>query len=1247
MKDEIAVMDKMHLEDIDVNSLCAEIRKHASEARNEEELKIRVESILRPILDRWGIKWASYEHSHKISGVRKDALYGTVIVEYKAPQKLDSKRDFEKGKEQVKRYISEEGGDPQYFGRYFGILLDGYKIAFIRYRKNEWEEPDLPLEISPRTVLRILEAMRGLKRKPIDAEELLIDFGPKSELSKSLILKLYRLIANPKSSRSLMLFEDWRRVFSQVCAYSKDKMVGLIDYYGLKEKENVDVEKLMFSVHTYYTLQMKLLTSEIVTLFANSLLGSYLKRIEEAYYKGLDDMLSELQDLEEGGIFNTIGIKNFLEADYFAWYLDEWDDELASHVNDMVKKLLDYEPATVELSPERVRDLFKRLYQNLVPRDIRHRLGEYFTPDWLAELLLDEVGYYGEPDKSVLDPACGSGTFLVLAIKRIKEYAEERFVDKRILLKNMLDNIKGIDLNPLAVQASKANYLIALAGLLRYRPREGIEIPVYLADSILVSRKKTIENRWEVYLKTTEGEFWIPHEIIDKNILVYVLNLIESCTKNRYTKEEFEELLTRKAGDLHEASINSIVRLYRKILQLQKKGRNRIWIRLLKNSFAPLLMGKFDFAVGNPPWINWENLPQYYREETKNLWDYYGLLEKTGGMGLGKVKRDMAMMFTARCLDRYVKDDGKYAFLVPFTAFKTQTGAGFRRFLAEGKVITQDHKIPCKVVKVHDLVELYPFEGAVNRTAMFVIEKAEKTKFPIICMVWHNPNNKSMPMDASLDEVEKITKQFEMIMEPIKDNRVETPWMTGTEESFGAIRKVIGESPWYSAHEGVNTGLNQAYWIKIISGQLNDLLITNPRLPGQKKKVKQIKQVVEKDLVYPLLRGREVKKWYSNKELGYIVLPIDERGGTLSHTKLKVEYPKCYSYFSNFFKDLISRGGEPYKSKLKLYRKRPFEIAERKSPPFYWLFNVLHSMAPYKVVWKEIAGKISGKGEFLAAVTGYMEDLIIGKKMVIPDHKIMFIPLHSEDEAHYLASILNSSISRIIVATYAVETAMGTHIMNNLCIPQYNPQSSLHQNLSDLSRKAHEIARKIFEENRTDLKIDLRKVEVETDKTVAKLYKITDKELKEIKKTLMMLKEGEIPEEEEEKIKIVVPASAKPVGMKVEPLLIEEKKPTEISVTIINNTDKSMRNIDVIGYLQEEKICEQNIRKVGAKTSENTSFNLPRLIAGQYELSFSIGYTVGKDKEVLAEKRTLYVKKIKEKKRKKTEFDKELEDLFG
>ncbi|OQX53737.1 MAG: hypothetical protein B5M53_06605 [Candidatus Cloacimonas sp. 4484_209] len=101
------------LEEIDTHKLSEKIKQHASESANEEELKIRVETLLNPLREKWGIQWASYEHRHEISGVRKDALYGTVIIEYKAPGKLESKREFERAKEQVKKYIVNEAVDPK------------------------------------------------------------------------------------------------------------------------------------------------------------------------------------------------------------------------------------------------------------------------------------------------------------------------------------------------------------------------------------------------------------------------------------------------------------------------------------------------------------------------------------------------------------------------------------------------------------------------------------------------------------------------------------------------------------------------------------------------------------------------------------------------------------------------------------------------------------------------------------------------------------------------------------------------------------------------------------------------------------------------------------------------------------------------------------------------------------------------------------------------------------------------------
>lgn len=1056
------------LEKLDATELASEIVRYASESHNEEDLKIRVEKRLGDILKNWGIETASYEHRLRISG-REDALYGTVIIEYKTPGKLDSKAEFSKVKEQVKDYIAQEARTESRYGKFFGVIMDGYKISFVRYRKNEWLEQDEPLQVNGQTILRLLESIRGLRRKPIDAEQLLTDFGPSSRISRKAILALYDSLVDKNTPRTDMLFNDWRRVFSQVCSYAPEKFAKLVEFYGLKGRQDIDVEKLLFSIHTYYTLLMKLLTSEIVTLFADSLLGSYLKRIEEAYYRSKDDLLIELRDLEEGGIFSSLGIRNFLEADYFAWYLDEWNDTTASVIFEITQRLLNYEPATVELNPERVEDLFKRLYQNLVPRDVRHSIGEYFTPDWLAELVLNESGYDGNPTKRLLDPACGSGTFVVLAIRRTREYAEEHFVDHRELLAKITGNIRGIDLNPLAVLASKANYIIALSDLLRYRPREGIDIPIYLADSISVVKRVTPYGEDEFELQTNEGRFWITKEVIDKNLLQPVLSIISETAKADLTRQQFELALSKDIP-LRKDSIQSLARLYDKILNLERVGKDRIWTSLLKNSISPLLIGRFDYVVGNPPWINWENLPEFYREATKELWESYGLI------GKGAFKRDIAMLFVARCFHTYVADNGKLSFLIPYTTYKTQAGAGFRKYLSSR----------VQVLNVHDLVELYPFEGAVNRTSLITLEQG-KTTFPIPCTIWSNPRSKGMEMDAELTSVRDSTRQFEMVLAPINRANPESSWMSVTKEAYNALEKVTKPSV-YEAQEGINSrGADSIFTVQVLRDDGEKSLVRN--LLEGKKSYRQKTGLVENQTVFPLLRGRDVQRWYAKPE-GYTLVPCDPKTGKiLTEDKMKVDYRLAYQFLSEFKKELESRThyGKSIRSKFE----------------FYTLFQVnKKTFSPYKVCWKYIAGKISGKAEFSVAVVGQEG------KAIIPNTKVVFVSVNSEDEAHYIAGVLNSSITQLVVTSYTIETGISSHVLKHVHIPVYDSNNKLHARIVELSRSAHDLAKQFHEKNNVNATTKIEAVEQDIDETVAKLQGVTNVELNDIKLSLRILKEG-------------------------------------------------------------------------------------------------------------------------------------------
>jgi type II restriction/modification system DNA methylase subunit YeeA len=226
------------------------------------------------------------------------------------------------------------------------------------------------------------------------------------------------------------------------------------------------------------------------------------------------------------------------------------------------------------------------------------------------------------------------------------------------------------------------------------------------------------------------------------------------------------------------------------------------------------------------------------------------------------VKRDLAMLFLARCFDRYLADGGVLGFLNPFTVFKTQAGAGFRRFLASRT----------RVRVVHDLVTLYPFEGAVNRTAAVVVERVGPDELDMVVrenlrgvkhVVWVNPSRKPVPTDKPLEEVLKETRRYDNGYGSAGAGKPESTWMQLTPKAIEAVRKLLTGPQYYEAHEGVNVALNQVYYVRI-KGRTPDgrLVITNPPEPGQKKSVKQVEAAIEPDLVYPLVRGRDVKKWF-------------------------------------------------------------------------------------------------------------------------------------------------------------------------------------------------------------------------------------------------------------------------------------------------------------------------------------------------------------------------------------------------
>jgi len=1087
----------------DAPEITRRIREAASANHgNEARFRTLFAQIIEPWAQALNIPLLVQEERTLATG-RADATYNRMIIEYEAPGRLRDNVNhaatahaIQQAKDYVEGVARQER---QRISRLVGVALDGHYFIYVRKVEGHWIDPEVEL-VNEQSVARFLRLLVSLTSgKALLPDNLVQDFGSNTLTAQRIASTLYQSLSRVLDATDTgivgKLFEQWQTFFGEVTGYDEDsrplrnrpELRRFARGMGL-DVRTVDPPRLFFTVHTYFALLIKLIAYYALSRFVSG----FGTRFGSMYQLDDDDLKREMEELERGGIFRTLGIRNFLEGDFFKWYLYTWDSDVARSIRTLLERLKDYDPGTLDVSPEQARDLLKKLYQRLMPREIRHDLGEYYTPDWLAEHVLNELGYEGQTDKRLLDPACGSGTFLVLAIKRLKKRCFREGLNEQETLETILNNIVGIDLNPLAVIAARTNYLLALGDLLVHRTRE-IDIPVYLADSILTpaaGQKLFNQDRYEI--NTAVGQFDIPSCLRTHDQIDNLCNLLEECVVNEVDADVFLDRAKNAlgikdadwAGQSGGAGAEAILRdLYSKLTELHKDGLDGIWARILQNAFMPLFLGKFNFIAGNPPWVNWQYLPEDYRRTSLSLWHFHGLIPP-GGISsmLGHSKMDMSMLMALVASDRLLRDEGRLGFVITQAIFK-MAGAGqpFRRFQ-----LANSPEQPLRVERVHDLSDFQPFEKATNRTAVMVWRKGIATSYPVDYPLWQKTAARtSISQDATLEEVKTLTRRLPFVAEPISETDLTSPWITGRPGAVHSARQVIGDSD-YTAHEGVNTGgANGVFWVRVIHKRPDNMLVIQNVTEGIRRQVEQVTAEVEPELVYPLLRGRDVSRWEATPSLHIIMTRLPGMAGrTFSEREIARRYPRAQAYFRRFEAPLRARGDSVLRRLMQT------------GTPYYALGAVAeHTFARYKVVWREQAS------EFTVAAVVAPDGIV-----PIPDHKLMYVSVESEDEAFFLAGALGNAISRYIVASYILNISTSTAILENLAIPRYDPTNKQHQSISDCSRRLHDTAA---------AGQPLEALEDELDRLAARLFGIADEQLQEIRKSYRELTKADLREARE------------------------------------------------------------------------------------------------------------------------------------
>lgn len=695
------------------------------------------------------------------------------------------------------------------------------------------------------------------------------------------------------------------------------------------------------------------------------------------------------------------------------------------------------------MKPEAIKDLLKEFYTTLVDEQLRHDLGEYYTPDWLAQRVLNCLEYEGDLNTTVLDPACGSGTFLLECITRLRHNAVAQGVLGRELLNILLHRVKGTDLNPLAVISARANFILSIADLV-FTVGDDVELPIYLADCINVPVKSKASDGLEVLTFTLDTElggyqFQIPNLLVEAKVLGKVLLACEDAIKEKRSAKSFitaVRALPAVKDLLDEPVEKRLVGLFEIVASLEEREWNRIWCRIIKNSFSPNgFIGQVDVLTGNPPWVRWSRLPQLYRERVKSFCNYYGLVSGKGYSG--GIESDISTVVLYSAADHWLKAGGRVGLLITWTVFKSGSARGFRLgALPNGLGLRMD--------TLADLRRIQPFPDATNETSIYIATKvasAKKAKFDQIPEeMWIPKQSNRIDPLARLHDVLDNTTVVEGVACPVSDWG--SPLWTGDKQSFKEARALRGQSDYLQrAHRGTISDLARVYWVKVekYSSETNRALIRTLR-KEEFPKAQEVDPVngawIEADLLFPLIRGRDLGRYSYQTDQWHQIIPNAHYEKVDSEEDFAEKYPCACSYFSNYRDLLVKR------STYKRYQKHL---------PFYVIYCVGdYSFRKWKVAWMEQQDPSS----FRCSVISDAPSSITPNKRIVPDHKLYYVDCNTHEEAHYLAAYLNSHPVRTWLGGFLHGKQIATTIFEFMQVPKFDENNEVHRRLALISLTA-------------------------------------------------------------------------------------------------------------------------------------------------------------------------------------------------
>ena len=949
---------------------------------------------------------------------RIDCVFGDLIIEFKK----DLRTGIKEAKEELKKYFQSYHEKSR--KDFVGMVNDGinFKVFHPVFKENQVidveEVDELNMEKSSAEQIYLWFDSYFFSREKVIPTSLDIKrrFGLDSPTFVSVLRKLEILFEKIQSFKPAVLkYDNWNRYLEII--------------YGNKPNE-----KKLFFKHTYLSNLVKLLV--------------YVK-----ISKGKPKQFDEIVPILFGNTFEQAGIKNFIEEDFFAWILSAPIRKQSSKIfYDLLQEIYVYDLDKIG------EDVLKELYQELVDPDVRKLLGEFYTPDWLAEHMIEQV-LQKNAELSVMDPSCGSGTFLFKTIQYKIDALLNKGWEKPKILEHIIENVIGFDVHPLAVIISKTNYLLALKELLHQR-KSSISIPVYLSDSLKVPTKtidvSTALTAFE--FEALDKKFTFPLSIvqdiskmdyiIDKmknhgSEYVNIINKVKNSSLSINLTETRNNLLnsferTLLAQNDEEKSI--LMYNIRTLFDLIEKESDGIWTYVLRNMYRPVSISykKVDVLMGNPPWLALQFMKNLqYQDYLKSRSKNYGLTDPKKVQNITHL--ELATLFFCQTTDAYLKDNGTIAFVMPRSVLVGSQHENFLKF----------KKPTVKLTRIYDLEEskhtkvipLFKIPSCV-----LVATKGNQTVYPVRRDVFSGKLNGS---NEQFEEAKKNLKIEKSDFTPAKRSQKVSYYY----DKFSQGATIVPGCFWFvNIKSDSFLGFNPQ--CPFVVSEENK----NAKLPWSKIKMEES---VEEQFIFTTIVSNDIVPFgYRRKKL--VVFPVFIKNGT---TEL---------ILSSNQDDVFQYNMSKYLSKAENFWQK-YATAKSKNMTIYDRLNYQNGLTKQNLTSKFKVLYVSSATYMTSCVVKADENYTISvmennftASGLFADSTTYWFDTESEKEAYYLSSILNSKILDEKIKPHQARGAFGgaRHIHKiplSFGIPQYNKKNPLHNELADLGKQCHQKTPKILQ----------------------------------------------------------------------------------------------------------------------------------------------------------------------------------------